>query len=221
MKSIFALLFFFLFTFNGFSQTFEGKIAYKINIKGDFSPQEKMMLPSEAVVYSKGEKSRMEMSMGFGMSTTTISNSKSGHSVSLMNILGSKYAIESNGKDSDKDAEDFIKNTKVEVTDESKTIAGYNCKKAIIYITDPKSKEVTPMEVWFTKEIDIDNVYVKGPFQKIEGAMLEFSLEQQGMNMNFQANLVSKESVDNKLFEVPEGCKTMTQQEMMKMMGGK
>jgi hypothetical protein len=51
--------------------------------------------------------------------------------------------------------------------------------------------------------------------------MLEFSLVQQGLNMNFQASLVSKESVDNKLFEVPEGYKKMTQQEMMKMMGGK
>ncbi len=179
------------------------------------------MLPSEAVIYSKGEKSRMEMSMGFGMSTTTISNSKTGYTVSLMNILGAKYAIEASDKDADNETEDLLKNTKVEVTNETKIIAGYNCKKAIIYLTDPKSKEVTQLEVWFTKELDVNNVYVKGPFQKIEGAMLEFSLEQQGMNMNFQANLVSKESVDVKLFEVPDGYKKMTQQEMMKMMGGK
>ena len=221
MKSICSLITLVFFVSTGFSQTFEGKIVYKINIKGNFSPQEKMMLPSEAVIYSKGEKSRMEMSMGFGMNTTTISNSKSGYSVSLMNILGSKYAIESSEKDNSKESEDLVKNTKVEVTNETKTIAGYNCKKAIIYINDPKSKEVTQLEVWFTKEIDINNDYVKGPFEKIEGAMLEFSLVQQGLNMNFQASLVSKESVDNKLFEVPEGYKKMTQQEMMKMMGGK
>lgn len=203
------------------AQTFEGKVLYKINIKGAFSPQEKMMLPSEAVVYSKGEKSRMEMNMGFGMNTTTISNSKTGYTVSLMNIFGSKYAIEASDKDADKETDDFAKNTKVEVTSESKIIAGYSCKKAIIYLTDPKTKEVSQMDVWFTKELDVNNVYVKGPFEKIEGAMLEFSIEQQGMNMNFQANLVSKESVDNKLFEVPEGYKRMTQQDLMKMMGGK
>jgi len=221
LKSIFSLVTLFFFVLAGFSQTFEGRIAYKINVKGNFSPQEKMMLPSEAVIYSKGEKSRMEMSMGFGMSTTTISNSKTGYTVSLMNILGAKYAIEASDKDADNETEDLLKNTKVEVTNETKIIAGYNCKKAIIYLTDPKSKEVTQLEVWFTKELDVNNVYVKGPFQKIEGAMLEFSLEQQGMNMNFQANLVSKESVDVKLFEVPDGYKKMTQQEMMKMMGGK
>lgn len=221
MKSIFSLVTLIFFVFTGFAQTFEGKIVYKINVKGNFSPQEKMMLPSEAVVYSKGEKTRMEMSMGFGMNTTTISNSKTGYTVSLMNILGSKYAIEAKDKEADKETEEYIKNTKVEVTNETKIIAGYTCKKAIIYLTDPKSKEVTQLEVWFTKELDVDNVYVNGPFQKIEGAMLEFSLEQQGMNMNFQAQQVSKESVDIKLFEVPDGYKKMTQQELMKMMGGK
>ncbi len=179
------------------------------------------MLPSEAIVYSKGEKSRMEMSMGFGMNTTTITNAKLGTSVSLMNILGSKYAIESNGKEVDAESEEYLKNMRVENTSETKTIAGYNCKKAIIHIKDPQAKSPSQMEVWFTKELAMDNVHVKGPFQKIEGAMLEFNLEQQGMNMNFQAQNVSKENVDNKLFEVPDGYKKMTQQEMMKMMGGK
>jgi GLPGLI family protein len=221
VKVFLSLLCFLSLNISVFSQAFEGKIVYKINIKGEFSPQEKMMLPSEAIVYSKGEKSRMEMSMGFGMNTTTITNAKLGTSVSLMNILGSKYAIESNGKEVDAESEEYLKNMRVENTSETKTIAGYNCKKAIIHIKDPQAKSPSQMEVWFTKELAMDNVHVKGPFQKIEGAMLEFNLEQQGMNMNFQAQNVSKENVDNKLFEVPDGYKKMTQQEMMKMMGGK
>lgn len=219
MKSILSFLLFFSFAFSAFSQTFEGKIVYRINIKGDFSPQEKMMLPSEAKLYSKGDYSRMEMSLGLGMSTTTISNLKTGDATSLMNILGSKYAIESKGVDENRD--EYIKNANLEVTKEIKSIAGYTCKKAIVNYTDPQTKTITEMEVWFTKELNFNNDFVKGPFQKIDGAMLEFNLLQQGLNMNFQATLVSLEKVSDEQFEVPDGYKKTTQEELMKMMGGK
>jgi hypothetical protein len=39
--------------------------------------------------------------------------------------------------------------------------------------------------------------------------------------MNFQATLVSLEKVNDKQFEVPEGYKKLTQEELMKMMGAK
>ena len=51
--------------------------------------------------------------------------------------------------------------------------------------------------------------------------MLEFNLLQQGINMNFQATLVSLEKVNDRQFEVPDGYKKLTQDELMKMMGGK
>jgi hypothetical protein len=131
VKSICSLITLVFFVLTGFSQTFEGKIVYKINIKGDFSAQEKMMLPSEAVTFCKGDKTRTEITMGFGMNTTsTISDSKTGNSVALMNLLGSKYAIETNGEAENLENDKFSKNTIVDVTNETKTIAGYLCKKA-------------------------------------------------------------------------------------------
>jgi GLPGLI family protein len=219
MKPAIACFLFLLVSVSAIAQTFEGRIVYKINIKGDFSPQEKMMLPSEAKLFCKGDFSRMEMSLGLGMSTTTISNLKTGDATSLMNFLGSKYAIESKGADENR--EEYLKNAKLEVTNESKSIAGYNCKKAIVSYLDPQSKATTNLEVWFTKELNFNNDFVKGPFQKIEGAMLEFNLLQQGINMNFQATLVSLEKVENRQFEVPDGYKKLTKEELMKMMGGK
>jgi GLPGLI family protein len=219
MKPAIAFLLFLLTSISSIAQTFEGRIVYKINIKGDFSLQERMMLPSEAKLYTKGDQSRMEMSLGLGMSTTTISNLKTGDAVSLMNILGSKYAIESKGADENRD--EYMKNANLEITKESKSIAGYTCKKAIVTYSDPQTKNTTEMEVWFTKELNFNNDFVKGPFQKIEGAMLEFNLLQQGINMNFQATLVSSEKVEKRQFEVPEGYKKLTQEELIKMMGGK
>jgi GLPGLI family protein len=219
MKPAIVFLLFLFSSISSIAQSFEGRIVYKINIKGDFSPQEKMMLPNEAKLFTKGENSRMEMSLGLGMSTTTISDLKTGDAVSLMNFLGSKYAIESKGADANRD--EYMKNANLEITKESKAIAGYSCQKAIVTYTDPQTKNTNEMEVWFTKELNFNNDFVKGPFQKIEGAMLEFNLIQQGLNMNFQATLVSLEKVNDKQFEVPEGYKKLTQEELMKMMGAK
>ncbi len=114
MKPAIVFLVFILSTVSSIAQTFEGRIVYKINIKGDFSPQEKMILPSEAKLYSKGDNSRMEMSLGLGMSTTTISNLKTGDAISLMNFLGSKYAMESKGLDENR--EEYLKNAKLNLT---------------------------------------------------------------------------------------------------------
>lgn len=221
MKIIGSLLFALLFSVSLFSQDFEGKIVFKIDIKGDFSAQEKMMLPSEAVTFCKGDKTRTEMTMGFGMNTTSIADSKTGNSVALMNLLGSKYAIETKGDAENLENEKFSKNTKVDVTNETKTIAGYLCKKAIVKVTDPETKKTTEMDVWFAKDLNVNNGFAKGPFAKIEGTMLEFSLEQQGMNMNFQASSITKQKVDDQMFVVPEGYKKMTQEDLMKMMGGR
>jgi hypothetical protein len=78
-------------------------------------------------------------------------------------------------------------------------------KGIIVKVTDPETKKVTEMDVWFAKDLNLNNGFAKGPLKKIEGAMLEFSLEQQGMNMNFQASSITKQKVDDQMFEVPEG----------------
>ena len=161
------------------------------------------------------------MTMGFGMNTTSIADSKTGNSVALMNLLGSKYAIETNGDAENLENDKFLKNTIVDVTNETKTIADYLCKKAIVKVTDPETKKITEMDVWFAKDLNVNNGFAKGPFKKIEGTMLEFSLEQQGMNMNFQASSITKQKVDDQMFVVPEGYKKMTQEDLMKMMGGR
>ena len=163
----------------------------------------------------------MEMEMAMGMKSTSITDSKTGNSVTLMDMMGQKYAISSSNDDEYlKKQQDKMK-VNIVNTDEQKTIAGYSCNKAIVTFTDTTSSNETSLNVWFTKDLNISNKHVQGPFAGIGGSMLEYSISQQGFSMQFIATNVNKESVDDAKFSIPPDYKPMTQADMMRMFGGR
>ena len=198
------------------AQDFEGKVLFEISLGKDVDPQVQQMMPKESVMYVKDGKTRVEMTMGMGMKNITLSDSKEKKAVVLMDMMGQKYAIK---KDLTED-ESASEATKVTVTKETKTIAGYKVTKAIIETPVKDEKELAKMEVWFTKELALKSNYVAGASGKIDGAILEYNVNQKGISMKFTAKEVSKEKVDNAKFEIPDGYKVTTQEELMKSMGG-
>jgi GLPGLI family protein len=140
-----------------------------------------------------------------------------------MDMMGQKYAIVSDMEDdSEKEAKELADKAKVNVTSETKKIAGFNCKKAIVTYQDPNqdNKEVS-MTLWFTEELEADKGYMTGPMSKIKGAVLEYSIDQGVMSMVLSATSVTKEAVADQLFVAPPEYKQMTQEELQKMMGGR
>jgi GLPGLI family protein len=221
MKFFLSTLLVFLHVALSFSQPFEGKIIFTIEFPGMKDPQTKAMLPTEAVSYFKSKKSRMEMTMMMGMSNTTISDAESGTSVILMDLMGQKYAVSADPSASEKEAKELESKAKVTVTSETKEIAGYKCKKAIIeFPSEKNSKEMTKMTVWFTNELELDKGYIKGPMSKIDGSVLEFSMNEGPMAMVLSAKEVVKVKVADDKFIVPAGYKKVTQDELKQMMGG-
>jgi GLPGLI family protein len=131
-----------------------------------------------------------------------------------MDMLGQKIALTANGEEED---ENPYKDAKVTITEDTKTIAGYKCKKAII---EPKDSKDGKLELYFTKELGSNARNASGPFKQIEGAVLEYGIKQQGMDMKFSASTVSKEKVPDTKFNIPEGYTFMSRKDFMKSMGG-
>jgi hypothetical protein len=150
------------------------------------------------------------------MKNITISDTKEKKTIVLMDIMGQKYAIKNDLTDEDKSYDA----TKVTVTKETKTIAGYKVTKAIIEMPLRDQQEKAKIDVWFTKELSLKSSYVAGANGKIDGAVLEYTVNQKGISMKFTAKEVTKETVDNAKFEVPDGYKVTTQEELMKSLGG-
>jgi hypothetical protein len=198
------------------SAEFEGKIVYSIDISGgNMPPQAKsMMAGSTATVYVKGDKARTEMNMGM-QNTISIFDRKTNTSVTLMDVMGNKYKLKQETKKDEKKAD-----VKTNITSETKTIAGYACKKAEVTMTDEKGAHT--FNIWFTEEISnhINTSHENGyQFKDIKGTPLEYEIQaQNGMTMKMTATSVSKEKVDDSKFIAPDGYQEMSMEDMQKDM---
>jgi GLPGLI family protein len=198
-------------------KAFEGKIVYEINFPGmELDAASAAMLPKEMTMYIKNGKVRNEMSMGMGMTTSTISDSKTKSAITLMDIMGSKYAIKTTEAELKKDQPK--EDPTVKITEETKKIAGYDCKKAIVTMGD---KEKSTINIYFTPEIGSKDMnWSKPEFKGIDGFPMEFEMKQNGMNMHMIAKSVSTETITESKFVVPADYKETTQEELQKMFGG-
>ena len=221
MKRIFLFACIISLSINLFAQSFEGKIVFEMSFPDFKDPQMAAMLPKEAVAYFKNSQSRMEMNMMMGMKNATISDGLKKTSVTLMDLMGQKYAIENSGSDEVMQKK-MMESTKVSITSDKKMIAGFLCTKALVEIPNPENeKELIKMDMWFTKDLSINKNYMNGPMEKIDGSVLEFSINQTGMKINLTAKEVLKQPVSDDLFLIPSEYKHMSSADLMKMMGGK
>ncbi len=193
----------------------EGKIIYDITYPGTELDQNTMaMMPSDATFYVKKDMSRMEMKMGAG-SVISISNAKDGNTTTLMDMMGSKMALKTT-KDDVKKAKEKAGKPEVKITDETKDIAGYKCTKAIVTMT---GKEKQTFNVWFTKDIEAKNS-TSHQIEGIDGFMMEFEFQQQGITMKMSVRSVESQKVDDAMFKIPDGYKEMSMDDLKKMQGG-
>lgn len=195
------------------AQDFEGKITLDIEyseLSEDYEAYE-AMLPSEMLYKIKGTKAKIEQE-SMGASTSTIIDNETKEGVVLMNMMGQKIAIKMDLND--EEIEKKEKALVVKKTDETKEIAGYSCKKAIV-----TSDDGTTMDVWYTKEIQ----GFKNPYNvfagKIDGFPMQYEKEGQGMGMVITVSKIEKTEIKDSEFEVPAGYEEMNMEELKEIIG--
>ena len=198
---------------------FSGVIVYNITYPdGDMDPQMVAMMPKTMKMKVKGAKSRTEISMGMG-NTIAIFDGETKTGVTLMDIMGQKFAMKITSDEIEKELEDQP-DIDINVTSETKEIAGYSCKKAIVKVKD--GKDETEMVVYFTKELGTGGInYNNNPvFKDIDGVMLEYAIAEKEINMTFTAISVDKKKISDSEFEIPDGYKEISASELKNMFGG-
>jgi len=211
MFSVFALC-----SFQMFAKEFKGVITYKITVEGSGVTEEmKNMMPKTMTMSILGNKARSEMVMSMGK-TISITDGDNKETITLMDMMGQKIAIKSTYDEIKADL-DKAPAVKVEITSETKDIAGYTCKKAVI--TNPW--DGTEIIVYFTEELGSNKLNFDNPqFKDINGAMLEFEIPNEQFTMKFSAVSVEKKNVSEDEFTIPEGYQIKTKEEMQGMFGG-
>lgn len=212
-KTILTFLILSAFTLQSFTQkNFEGTVTFKITY-GEFPPEMvgyESMLPKESITKLKEGNSKTTQTSAMGTNITI--SDKEGNVTILMNMMGQKIAIkESIDKEKDATSKPIIT-----YVDETKKIAGYTCKKAELKFAD--TDEV--MVVYYTEDISTLATNPQIGVNGLKGFMMEYSINNQGIEMIISASTVTKEKISDAEFTVPSDYEVMTKEEYIKMMSG-
>jgi GLPGLI family protein len=185
--------------------TFEGVITYTIST--DNAQAQSMMQSASIKVYIKGDQSKTVSDMGMYKSIVFADKKTPNDPIVLVEVMGNKYQLKN-----DKTKKDDDKAPDIKYTDETKTVAGYNCHKAEVTVTG-KDGQTYVSNVYYTEDLPHYSGG-SGQFKGLKGFPLEYNMKQQGMTMSLSASSVDKQSVSDDAFKVPAGYKLMTQEEM-------
>jgi GLPGLI family protein len=162
-------------------------------------------------VYIKGTMSRSEMSSALA-SFTSIHDARTGTAVLLQEISGQKLLIRmtaENWKDKNKRYEGISFNN----TNETKTIAGYKCIRAIATMKDGSS-----FTVFYTKDIIPENAEYNVQFKNLEGLPLEYELTNGNLKIKYTVSKINMNPVPASKFDIPKsGYRELSYEESRKM----
>ena len=194
----------------------EGTIVYDLVIgSGNIAPQKGDALSgANNTVYLKGNNSRSDMVSALG-NESTIHDAKSGNAVILKEFSGQKLMIKltkENWITKNKSYNDIM----FDLLDEAKTIAGYNCKKAIARMADGKS-----FIVYYSPELQVANKEYNPTFTNLPGLAMEYEIESGNMKFKFTVSKISQEPVQVSKFDFPRsGYRVMTYDENQQLKKG-
>jgi GLPGLI family protein len=187
----------------------EATISYDIVINtNNAKPEAADMLDgATSVVYLKGNSSRSDMISSLGTQSTII-DGKTGNVTILKEYGEQKYMINmtsTNWKESNKKYEG-ISFTYVE---EFKTIAGYNCQKAIGKLADG-----TTFTVYFTRDLIPVNRDFEYMNKNLPGLAMQYEAKKENKTVIYTVSAVNFNPVPAAKFDLPKsGYRVMTYEE--------
>jgi hypothetical protein len=216
IKSLFILFISFAAVFSVSAQKpgtpFKGVINYKVTYPDSkMDATQQAMLPQTMKLTLNGNKARIEMQMA-SINQVMLIDSDAKTTTILLDAMGQKIAMKPNKKSDSKVPV-------VNMTTETKEIAGFLCKKAEISFGDEKSK-ASPVIAYFTEAIGDNKIFYDNEYRTLPGIPMEFQYKMQGMSMLMTASSVEKGKVSKQDFEVSSEYKEMTPEQLKEMFGG-
>lgn len=207
-----------LFSITAFTQVKQGKMSYDVYFSSDDPAAsgfaERMEGSVLEITFMDG-KIRSDLFAGQMMTNTVVMNKKSDTALVLLDGMMGRIAMKNAEADMDEERRLAYENRSVELTNETKEVMGYMCKKAIITAGD--SNEII---VWYTEEIV--PTYRKGDYlyEEIPGLPIEiygnwWNLDMKAVAFEFKEKLKKTDEIF--ITKVPEGFTLRTADEMNKM----
>lgn len=223
---LFAIIALMICTVGTFAQKpFAGTITFENTAEGCSDPNIAAQLAEQVVEYTvMGNNYRLDMSVGIDVSI--ISNGTNKTVTTLFNIPGyGKYYRQLTAEDIQK--EQNTSKYDYSYTDESKTIAGYNCKKVIVKVTDLETDEEQTVTLWVTNELGLgdDINFAEHPGLKGYPLCTEAKTEINGEDVTIvttATKITPNKKVKPTNFMLPSDAKDFSEapEELKAMLGG-
>jgi hypothetical protein len=193
-----------------------GRIEYRITYETDSSHRKLVDLLPHRMKLTFNPDSAVNVMEGFmGMyKLNNITYFKSRKCSTLLKVP--KYSFLVKGKRGEPMCcFDPLDNMIINRTDETKEILGFKCRKAIITFTD---SDYT-YSVYYTTEINVNNLNSTNPYKKIEGALMEFELNMYYFKLHFTADKFLPDYKFDSRFSIPGNYQELTRDQMCRLLG--
>ncbi len=190
----------------------EGKMTVQLEVVELPSEQKGMeaMFNNTFTIYLDHHKRRVEMTLPELGLMIMITDSVKQETIVCMEMMDQKIAMLQPRNQSGQYgiAEKDFTNGNFELKSGTKTIAGHLCKRAI-WTSDDK-KDTIEYEIWYAA--DVDNR--EANHGALPGMAMEFMFESQGIKLKYTVIQLSKEAIDDSLFNLPAGYVLKTAAEL-------
>jgi hypothetical protein len=197
---------------------FTGTIVFDVKSEGNVPDMAKTMTPTAMTYRFSTEKQSMTLKFQMADQKTIYIPATKEVKI-LMDIFGQKIVINQTAAELDELRKQQGETIGVKETNETRTIAGYLCKKTIITKKAKDGKEHAS-NIYSTDAIDVSKFKIFNAYPEVNGFPLEFSLKTGQLEFTVVALNVTKESVPSSEFEVSSDYKQMTVAELQKFFGG-
>jgi GLPGLI family protein len=178
----------------------EGTIEYQVSFPylDDEVGLLKSLLPDKMLLHFKSDKYVSEMSTVGGMFRNRfISNQDNKQLAHELKVFKKKIVASYDANGVNRLLNTLPTLTIIE-TNETDSIAGYACKKAIGIFDQIGMPEMT---IYYTDGINIDNPNWCTQFNSINGVLMQYEVEQFGVRMRFRANSVTSVNISNDMLK--------------------
>lgn len=168
------------------------------------------MLPDEMVMTFKDKKWHSALKTGAGIvEMSVISDGENKKLHNMVKLFSDRYVLTLNHQGALM-MTDVLPPFQIKELKGMDTLAGAVCKRVLIDFGAAKGESY---EFAYTNEIAIESPNWCTPYHEIHGVLLNYRIENYGMNMHLVARQIIPQPVDDIIFEVDDRYEPLTRQE--------
>jgi GLPGLI family protein len=192
-----------------------GRIDYMITyLNADLDKKTMELLPKKMKLTFNEKQAENKIEGFLGLyKLNTITNFHTHKCSTFLKIVDKHYVFKGK-RDELMCCFDQMDDMKIDETVETKTIAGLDCKKAVVFLPSKNEK----FDIFYTGEINLQNPNVTNPYKNVNGILMEFELNLLHLRMRFTAENFTPLTETDMTNNLPHNAKTVNRDQMAQIL---